>query len=277
MKKIRIEWLFLLPILIYMGVFIVFPYANIVKNSFTKNWTGEWTLSNYRNLATKPQYFRALLNSLTFVSISTLIAAFFGSLIGFSSMKLSERTKNTLSSLFSLPMTLSGLVVAFAFIVLLGRTGVINILMRDVLKLKFWHFNVYSWSGLVIVYAFFNIPLFSITMIGAFRNLDKSLIEAARNLGASTPEVWRYVIIPVLSPAFLAATSIVFASMMGAFGTALALTGMSKLLLSLLIYSHASESNFNIPQADALAILLGLTTAFSLLLFNTIERRMRVK
>jgi len=269
MKKTN--FLFLLPMVIFIGLFIIYPYFNIAKNSFTDNWTGKVTFQNYKNIVINPQYFRAWKNSVLFVGGSTLIATLFGSIIGWVSIRFSERVRNMVSSLFALPMTLSGLVVAFAFIVLLGRAGIVNILIKTVFKSE--GFGLYTWSGLLIVYTFFNIPLFSIIMMGAFEHLDISLVDAARNLGANILQVWIHVIIPALAPAFLSAISLVFASMMGAFGTVLALTGMSRPLLSLLIYSNTSESTFNIPQADVLAILLGITTIIGLLLLNWLGKR----
>ncbi|PMQ01147.1 MAG: hypothetical protein CBR30_07225 [Dictyoglomus sp. NZ13-RE01] len=262
------------PIVIFILLFIIYPYINILVNSFKTQWTNEWTLKNWKNVFTYPQYINALKNSILFAGSSTLISAIFGSLIGWISLRLSDKSIDTIRSIFSIPMTLSGLVVAFSFMVLLGRSGIYNTLV-SLLGLEFLHFNLYSWEGLLVVYAFYNIPLFSITMISIFRNLDISLVEAARNLGANRIQTWIHVIIPNLAPGFVAATALVFASMMGAFGTALALTGLSKILLSLLIWSTASESNFNIPQANALAILLGLTIYITLYIFMKIEKKLK--
>lgn len=65
----------------------------------------------------------------------------------------------------------------------------------------------------------------------------------------------------------MAGVSIVFAGMMGAFGTALALTGMAKNLLALQVDSHTSEASFNLPQASALAVVLvGMSTSLLALL-----------
>jgi ABC-type spermidine/putrescine transport system permease subunit I len=111
-------------------------------------------------------------------------------------------------------------------------------------------------------------------MISVFRNLDISLVEASKNLGANKFQTWYYIIIPNLAPGFISALSLVFASMMGAFGTALALTGLSKILLSLLIWSTASESNFNIPQANAMALLLAIIIYISLFSFLKLEKKL---
>jgi len=266
--------LMILPILIFIGLFVFYPYVIIVIRAFKDNYTGAFTLRNLQNVFKISAFRTSVLNSLGFLSCTTLVSSVFGSLVGWVSTKISDRSRNVLMSLFSVPMTLSGLVVAFSFIVLLGRNGVFNIILRGA---GLPTFNLYSWGGLVIAYSFFNIPLFSLTMIGAFKNLDMSLVEAARNLGANIVQTWFYVVIPVLIPAFLAAFSIVFAGMMGAFGTVLALTGLSRSLLSLQIYSHVSESYYNVPQADAFALVLGSIVAMVLVVINFLERKVRVK
>lgn len=267
-------FLLILPIVIFIVLFIFYPYTIIVTRAFKDNYTGYFTLRNLRNVFLMPAFRTAILNSLWFSLLTTVVAGFFGSLVGWVSTKMSDKSRAVLMSIFSIPMTLSGLVVAFSFIVLLGRNGIFNIIFRS---LGFPTFNLYTWTGLVVAYCFFNIPLFSLTMIGAFKNLDIAVVEAARNLGANLIQTWLYVIIPVLLPAFLAAFSIVFAGMMGAFGTVLALTGLSRSLLSLQIYSHVSESYYNIPQANAFALVLGCLTSTILVTVNFIERKLRVK
>jgi len=261
------------PISAFIVLFIMYPYITIIINSFKSNISGRFTFLNWKNLFALPQYLNAVKNSLLFAGASTLIAAFFGIIIGWISLRFSEQTIGKLKAIFSIPMTLSGLVVAFSFIVLLGRSGIYNTLI-SLLGANFIRFNLYSWNGLLTVYCFYNIPLFSMTMMSVFRNLDMSLVEASGNLGASKTQTWFYVIIPNLAPGFISALSLVFASMMGAFGTALALTGLSKTLLSLLIWSTASESNFNIPQADAMAILLAIIIYISLFSFLKLEKKL---
>jgi len=261
------------PIIIFIFLFVLFPYMNIIINSLKSNNTRNFTFENWKNIFALPQYFNAVKNSLLFAAVSTIVAAFFGSIIGWISLRFSDRAIDKLKAIFSIPMTLSGLVVAFSFIVLLGRSGIYNTLVK-LLGTDMLRFNLYSWEGLLVVYSFYNVPLFSMTMISVFRNLDISLVEASKNLGANKFQTWYYIIIPNLAPGFISALSLVFASMMGAFGTALALTGLSKILLSLLIWSTASESNFNIPQANAMALLLAIIIYISLFSFLKLEKKL---
>lgn len=270
------EYLFLLPFLGFLIVFELYPLINMVVRSFFDANSGKFTFQNYINLFTQPHFGTAIRNSLLFASACSLVGGIGGTFVGYIAPRLPARSRNLLLSLYSLPLTLSGLVVAFAFIVLLGRNGVLNLIVQRAFGLpRDVYFNVYSWLGLVVVYSFYQIPLMTLTMAAVFGNLDRSLIEAARNLGARPFQVWRYVIIPVLAPGFLAGMSIQFAGMMGAFGTVLALVGGAKNLLSVQIYYHTSESTYNLPQAGALALALITITASVLFLLNRLERSLR--
>lgn len=275
-RRYKVEYLFLLPFLGFLAVFELYPLLNMVLRSLFDSVSGSLTLQNYVNLFVQPQYQTAIRNSLLFATACSLVGGIGGTLVGYVVPRLPGRYRNLLLSLYSLPLTLSGLVVAFAFIVLLGRNGVLNLIVQRLLGLpREVYFDVYSWPGLVVVYAFYQIPLMTLTMAAVFGNLDRSLVEAARNLGARPLQVWRYVIIPVLAPGFLAGLSIQFAGMMGAFGTVLALVGGEKNLLSVQIYYHTSESTYNLPQAGALAVALVVLTASILFVLNRLERSLR--
>ncbi|WP_448593136.1 ABC transporter permease [Thermoflexus hugenholtzii] len=273
-RFLSIEMLLILPFVLFVGIFEIYPIINMTYRSLF-DLNGNFTLENYINAFTKPQFQMAIRNSLLFAAAASLVGGIGGTFVAALAVRLPARWRNLLLSLYALPMTLSGLVVAFAFIVLLGRNGVLNLLVRRAFGLPpTVYFNLYDWPGLVMVYAFFQIPLMTLSMAAVFENLDPNLIEAARNLGARPWQVWRYVVIPVLLPGFLAGMSIQFAGMMGAFGTVLALVGMAKNLLSLQIYSHASESTYNLPQAGALAMVLIAITGVALILLSWGARRL---
>lgn len=273
-RRVRTEYLFLVPFLSFLLLFEIYPLANMAVRSF---FDGEqFTWQYYANVFARPLFRTAIRNSLLFAAACSAVGAVGGTFVGYLASRLSPRARSLLLSLYSLPLTLSGLVVAFAFIVLLGRNGVLNLLVRQLFGLpRTFYFDIYSWPGLVVVYSFYQIPLMTLTMAAVFLNLDRSLVEAARNLGATTWQVWRYVIIPVLAPGFLAGLNIQFAGMMGAFGTVLALVGGEKNLLAVQIYYHTSESTYNLPQAGALAVALIALIALLLFGLNRLERRLR--
>lgn len=264
-----------MPVACFLLLFLGYPLATVIRRSFVDNVSLALTISNYARALTSVRYTSAMRNSLSFSAACTVVAAIAGTFVGFVASRLPERQKSIVLSILSLPLTLSGLVVAFSFIVLLGRNGVVNLLIRRIPgAADFTLFDLYGWSGLLFVYSFFNVPQMALTMAAVFGNLDGTLVEAARNSGARPWQTWAYVIIPVLAPGFVAGISIVFAGMMGAFGTAVALTGMAKNLFALQIYSHTSEASYNLPQASALAVMLAATTTLILWAFGILGRRL---
>ncbi|MDM7323530.1 MAG: ABC transporter permease subunit [Thermus sp.] len=263
------RWL-LLPGLLFLGLFLAYPFLSTLERSLAAP-EGP-TLALYFKALSAPAYLEAWRNSLVFASLSTLVAAAGGVFLAYWTSQLPLRVKGFLMSLYAIPVSLSGLVVAFGFIVLLGRNGVVNQLLTS---LGLPRFDLYSWMGLFLVFPFYNIPLFALALLPLLEGVAQELMEAARASGAGPFQAWVRVLLPALMPGILAGSSIVFAGMMGAFGTAMALTGFAKNLLSLQIYSLVAESTYDLPLAAALTVVLMATTGLGLYLLALWERRFR--
>lgn len=183
--RVRHEYVLLLPVVVFLLLFVAYPVLTVFVRSFTDNMTGQFTLANYERAFRSARYTTAMRNSILFATVCTATAMVMGTFTRLMASRLPRRARNALLSVFSLPLTLSGLVVAFSFIVLAGRNGVVNLFLQRIVGVpRFTLFDLYSWEGLLIVYSFFNIPLMALTMTAVFTNLDRDLTEAARNAGA---------------------------------------------------------------------------------------------
>jgi putative spermidine/putrescine transport system permease protein len=156
--------------------------------------------------------------------------------------------------MLTFPLAFPGVVVGFMIILLAGRQGLIGDVTLLLLgeKLVF----AYSIAGLFLGYLYFSIPRVILTIMAAVEKLDRSLEEAARALGARPWAIHRDVILPALAPAIVASGAIVFATAMGAFGTAFTLATNID-VLPMLIYTEFTLSA-NIAMAAALSVGLGL-------------------
>jgi len=154
LRRVNPDWLFLLPGLVFIALFYLYPVIVIAVRSVLSD--EGITFARYVKAFTAPAYREAWQNSLWFVSASTLIAAVGGTFVGYWTAKLPLRVKRVLLSFYSIPVTLSGLVVAFGFIVLMGRNGVFNQILVALGLPRL--FNIYSWGGLLMVFPFYNIP-----------------------------------------------------------------------------------------------------------------------
>ncbi|GAB1400331.1 ABC transporter permease [Aminivibrio sp.] len=260
MEGRRGTWLLLLPLAAVLGFFLLWPLALVLWESLYLD--GGFSLENYLTLFVRSLYRESLATSLLLSASTALLGTAIGLPLSYFVYKSGGRTKSFLLALTAVPLTFSGLVVGFAFIVLLGTSGFLTLILKKLFGINPLEFSsfLFTWRGLVIAYLYFLIPRMILTMTAAWSNANWSLAEAAVSLGAGPLTVLRRVIIPMLAPAILAGSSLLFAVSMGAFGTAFALTGIAVKILPLVIYTHVSELSADIAKADALAIILTLVT-----------------
>ena len=139
-------------------------------------------------------------------------------------------------SLCSVLAQFGGVALAFAFLATIGLNGVLTLWVQE-------HFGwnlagsgwLYSLTGLILVYTYFQIPLMVIVFVPALEGLREQWREAAVSLGASTFQYWRQVAVPLLTPAFLGSFLLLFANAFAAYATAAALVSQGSPILPLLI------------------------------------------
>ena len=126
---------------------------------------------------------------------------------------------------------MGGIVLAFAFLILLGRQGLLSIILRyfglDLYQKGFALDNV---LGLIVVYCYFNIPLMVLISLPAIDGLKASWREANANLGGTSWTYWWRVGLPVLSPSLLGGFLLLFANSFSAYATASALTDNTQIV-----------------------------------------------
>jgi putative spermidine/putrescine transport system permease protein len=131
-----------------------------------------------------------------------------------------------------------GVPLAFLFVATLGSSGLATRWLADLGFDPYAHgFNLYSLTGVVVVYMYFQIPLMVLVILPALEGLRPAWREAAENLGARTWQYWRFVGGPVLLPSFLGCVLLLFGSALSAYATAEALTSGTIPLTSIQIGS----------------------------------------
>ena len=119
-----------------------------------------------------------------------------------------------------------GAPLAFAFIVTLGSTGVVTQVLLKIFGISLYPgFRIYSISGLVLAYLYFQMPLMVLLIQPSLLGLRKEWREASLTLGASSLQYWLRIGLPILGPALLGGFLLLFAHSFGAYATAWTLTG----------------------------------------------------
>jgi ABC-type uncharacterized transport system permease subunit len=262
--------LLLLPLAAWLALFLLVPLAFILVESLRAS--DGWSLAPYLRVFTKKLYREALLNSLLLSGTTALLGTVIGVPLSYAVFRMGRRGQAIMTTLLALPLTFSGLVIAYAAIVSLGASGFFTLLFKEWFGVNTLEFSafLFTWKGLVVAYLYFLIPRMILVMMAAWTKADWALLEAAESLGAGRIRTFFKVLLPMFWPSMLAGSSLLFAVSMGAFGTAFALSGTGVNIMPLLIYTQTSDLTVNIAEADALAVTLAVVTTAVVWLYESL-------
>ena len=217
-----------------------------------------------------PYYLEALISTLAFPALSTGLAlppALAARLAATRSLRL----RRLVTWLGTLGAHLTGVPLALGLVLLLGAQGVITVAVGwPVVALE-------GPGGLLLAFVCFQIPLATILLLAPVAQLDRSWKEAAATLGASSRYYARRVALPVLAPALVEVSTLLFANAAAAYATPFALAGTSANVLAVRITSLVSGDLFADPRAaPMLALLLFAVLTAALLVGQWVRRRLTV-
>ncbi|MEB3102188.1 ABC transporter permease [Ferviditalea candida] len=266
----------LLPFAVMVLSFELLPALMMIVDSFRADGGSHLTLRQYFTALSNPYYLKAIWNSMVISLYSTVAGIAVALLMAYSVTRLSERVRDGIILFSNMTSNFAGVPLAFAYIILLGNNGIITILLNKWGWDVFSGFNLYSWSGLALVYVYFQIPLAILLLYPTYYGIKEQWIEASALLGASRMQFWRHIGLPILLPGVTGTASILFANSMGAYATAYALVGGNYNLLAIRIGSLIAGDVITRPQlGSALAVLLGLLMLGSMWLNERMMRRIR--
>ena len=225
MKQLRKEPVVLTITLLTFGVlfyFVAYPLYAVFRES-VMNDAGKFVgLANYINFA-KSEYFRQVFyNTLLISVIATAGAVLVGMIFAYGMTRTDIPWKPLFMITAILPMITPPFINAFALILLLGRNGVINVFLERWLGFKL---VIYGYHGVIFSEVLTTFPLAYLITSAAFSGLDSTLEDSAQDLGANHWTVLRTVTLPLITPAILAATLMVFMTNLSAFGAPALLGG----------------------------------------------------
>ncbi|HEY8462653.1 MAG TPA: ABC transporter permease [Bacillota bacterium] len=253
------------PYLFWMVIFTVIPLLLLLYFSFTVNngILGTFSLSNFKRLF-EPVYFKVLIRSLTLACISTFCCLILGYPVALILAGQSFKHKNTIILLLVLPMWMNYLLRTYAWLTLLERKGLINtFLVRlglEPLNLLYNDFAV----TLGMVYNF--IPFMVLPIYSVLSKIDRSLIEAAEDLGAAPFTIFWRITLPLSLPGVMSGITMVFMPAVTTFVISRLLGGGQYTLIGNLIeqqFLTVGDWNFGaaISVLMMAIILVGMTFA----------------
>ncbi len=236
-----------------LSLFFLLPLGIVAAESLAGGGAG------YARLAARAEFWTGLRNTLALGVTSGLVSVAVGFAVALHLSRMTEARRTALLLLVSLPLTFSGLIVAFGFILAWGRAGFFTLSLQALFGVdpaSFARF-VYSPQGLAFVYAYFLIPRVVMLLLPVLVNFDRAQLAAAESLGATRLRALAAILLPQVAPSALVAFCLVVAVAFGAYGTALALVGSGQAnILPLQLFTMVSDAGADWPETAALALVL---------------------
>ncbi len=231
--------------------FFIVPLAVVVAEAFAGGGAA------FGRVFTDVIFWRGLRGTLVLGTVAPMVSLLVGFGVAWHLSGMPEQVRTPLLFWISLPLTFSGLIVAYGFILAFGRAGFVTISLEavGVDGASFSGF-IYSPAGLAFAYSYYLIPRVVLFLLPVLVNFDRSHIAAAESLGANPVRAAFDILIPQILPSAVAAYCLVAAVAIGAYGTALALVGTQVNILPLLLYSRISDTGVDFPSAAALSVVL---------------------
>jgi len=251
----------LLPFFIFTGFFLIWPVIAVTIKSFKGN-KNEWTLENFRPIVHGGPYLHSFIVSIKLALITASIGSAVGAFFAFVIVKyVSGRPRNVIDSISAVFANSGGVPLAFMFIAAFGSNGLATKFIRFLgFDIYAGHFTIFSFTGVVAVYTFFQAPLMILVFQPAIAGIRKEWREASTNLGANALTYWRKVGIPILAPSFIGAFFLLFAGGFSAYATTRALTSgtvsIVPIVIGALVDGNTQATQSNLGAALAVGMIV---------------------
>lgn len=242
--------IFSAPYLVWMIVFIAVPLLMVAFFAFTTE-DGQLTLQNISDVG---QYANIFVRSIWLALIATVICLVIAYPIAFILSRMEKHKQGTMLMLVMLPMWMNFLLRTYAWMTLLGNNGVINYLFG---LIGLGPFKLINTEGAVVLGMVYNyLPFMILPLYSVMVKIDKSVIEAATDLGCSSSKVLWKVIVPLSLPGISSGITMVFVPAISTFIISRMLGGGSNLLIGDLIEMQFLGNSYNPHLGAAISLVL---------------------
>ncbi len=281
-QPVRRGYALISPPLIYSLVMLAAPLALVVLLSlWSQNYLEldrTFRLDNYIEATSEPLYQLLLTRSLIISGIVTICTVILAYPIAYYVAMFGGKAKSLLLLLITIPFWTSYLIRIFLWKVILGYNGVINgSLMGMGIIEEPLTFILYNANAVVLTLAHAWAPFAILPIYVSLTKIDKSLLEAARDLGDNAFQRFIRVTLPLSMPGVIAATLVVFIPTVGDYVTPKLLGGTDGLMIANMIQVQFGKAN-NAPLGSALAIISMFTVGIISIGFVLLSRKIgRIK
>lgn len=261
------------PAAAFVALAFLLPIGMLLSGSITT--PQGWTLGRFDEFFSDPLSMEVFWRTVRLGAVVTLVSAALGYVAALAIVQTGPTWKGRWIGLVVLPLMISPVARTYAWIVILGRTGVVNQaitglgLSDEPLRLLFTETAVFI--GLVQLF----LPLMILSLVSSLENLPADVVPAARVLGAGWFSVFFKVILPLTKEGLVTGGTLVFTGAVTAYITPAVLGGSKVLMLETLLYQRVSVNNDYVSASVIAAILIAMGLVTHLLLKRAAQARAR--
>ena len=263
-----------IPYVIWMALFVVAPIIMVVIYAFS-NADGGFTLANFARMGT---YTVVFTRSFKLALIATLICLVIGYPVSYLMSREGPRFQRIAMVLIMLPMWMNFLLRTYSWMALLENNGLLNQLFQNIGLIDLYNrifgtdltfFRMINTQGAVVLGMVYNyLPFMILPIYSVIVKLDHNLLEAARDLGANSFQVFRRVILPLSLPGVLSGITMVFVPSVSTFAISKMLGGGTELLLGDLIEQQFLGGAYNPQLGAAISLVMMVIVVICMWIMN---------
>jgi len=262
-------WGFLgvLSIWVFLIVFLIYPLTKLFVDGFT-NEAGGWTLANLSTFLNKPFYIKTILNSLFLCFVVVLTTSILGFYIAYVTVRYDFPGRRVFAFLTVVPIIMPPLVGIMGYVFVLGRVGVVNILLQDLFGVKEPINFMYGLHGVVLSETFHLFPLMMLNIVDGLNKIDPSVEESAESVGITGLRKILSITFPLTTPGYCTGVLFVFTWTLADFATPL-IVGVQDLLgpqAYLNVVQYVDQSIYR--MGIFLAVIMVILSILSVLALN---------
>lgn len=250
------------PYVVWMAIFVVAPIILVVIYAFTTA-DGSFTLGNFSNML---DYLSVFGRSFYLAFISTVICILIGYPIAYILSKQGARFQRAVIMLSMLPMWMNFLLRTYSWMSILENTGLLNRFLNFIGLPSISIINTQAAVVIGMVYNF--LPFMILPIYSVIVKMDRSLIEAAQDLGGNSVAVFRRVLFPLSLPGIISGITMVFVPAVSTFVISQLLGGGKQMLLGDLIEMQFLGSAYNPHLGSAIALVMMIVVTIFMYIIN---------
>jgi spermidine/putrescine transport system permease protein len=265
------------PPLLWVGLFLLLPYALMFAHSFWLVRDGlivhQWNLQNYAKLLQNPVYAEVLFRTVRIAASVTVLSLLLGYPLAYFMSFHAGARKDFLYQLVVVPLWVSYLVRGYAWKTILGSDGVLNGFLQYLhITREPVGFFLYSPFAVIFTLTHIYTPFVFLPLYASLEHIPRNLIEASHDLGASPRATFFRVILPLSLPGLLAGATFAFVLTLGDFLGPMLVGGPSSIMIANIVQSLFGTA-YDWPLGAAIAVCILLLTIALLFLTERLEKR----